>query len=96
MQTCGGKNENDNGNGSLMRIMPVCLYFYEKQKIDNLDDAEVIEKIHAVSALTHAHQRSKIACGLYYGYDEIPEEWLEVIQRREWIEELCKLSEEKI
>ena len=29
--------------------------------------------------------------GLFYGYDGIPKEWLEVIQRREWIEDLCKL-----
>ena len=29
---------------------------------------------------------------LYYGYDEIPEEWLAVIQRRDWIEELCKME----
>ena len=27
---------------------------------------------------------------LYYGYDGIPEEWLAVIQRRDWIEELCR------
>ena len=27
--------------------------------------------------------------GLYYGYENIPEEWLAVIQRREWIEEMC-------
>ena len=27
--------------------------------------------------------------GLYYGYDGIPEEWLAVIQRREWIEAMC-------
>lgn len=27
--------------------------------------------------------------GLYYGYDDIPEDWLGVIQRREWIEDLC-------
>ena len=24
--------------------------------------------------------------GLYYGYDAIPEDWLEAIQRRDWIE----------
>lgn len=28
--------------------------------------------------------------GLYYGYEGIPEKWLQTIQRREWIEELCK------
>ena len=27
--------------------------------------------------------------GLYYGYDDIPDEWLKKIARREWIEELC-------
>ena len=28
----GGKTEWDNGNGSLMRILPVCLYLFERQK----------------------------------------------------------------
>lgn len=28
--------------------------------------------------------------GLYYGYGSIPAEWLEVIQRREWVEEMCR------
>jgi len=28
---CGMCGEYDNGNGSLMRIMPICLYMYEKQ-----------------------------------------------------------------
>ena len=30
--------------------------------------------------------------GLYYGYEAIPKDWLSVIQRREWIEELCKME----
>jgi len=63
---CGGTGEHDNGNGSLMRILPICLYMYEKQKTENLTDEEVIEKVHEASALTHAHMRSKIACGLYF------------------------------
>ena len=28
--------------------------------------------------------------GLYYGYHAIPAEWLEVLQKRDWIEEMCK------
>ena len=28
--------------------------------------------------------------GLYYGYDAIPEDWLGVLQRCEWIEGLCE------
>lgn len=59
---CGGKGENNNGDGSLMRILPCCLYCYEK----GLSDEDAIEIIHNVSGLTHGHIRAKIACGLYY------------------------------
>ncbi len=27
--TCGGRNINDNGNGALMRILPVCIYLWK-------------------------------------------------------------------
>ena len=63
---CGGYGERDNGNGSLMRILPICLYMYEKQKQEDLLDEDVISAVHEVSALTHGHLRSKIACGLYF------------------------------
>jgi len=49
---CG--EEQDNGNGSLMRILPLSY-------IGDID----YETIENVSALTHAHARSKIACVLY-------------------------------
>lgn len=55
---CGGIGEHSNGNGSLMRINPFVLYLYVKDKFD-------IEIIHNASALTHAHPRSQIACGIY-------------------------------
>ncbi len=58
---CGQKSEYDNGNGSIMRIHPVVLYLYDK----DMPLEEKIEIIHNVSALTHAHIRSKIACGIY-------------------------------
>lgn len=51
---CGGTSTHDNGNGSLMRILPLA-YIPEI-------DYETIENI---SALTHGHDRSKIACVLY-------------------------------
>lgn len=66
VQTCGGAEREDNGNGSLMRIMPVCLFLYEKQKKEGMPDDEAVEKIHQVSSLTHAHVISKMGCGLYY------------------------------
>ena len=58
---CGGISENDNGNGSLMRIMPAVLYGIDK----GLTDAEAIDIVHRVGSLTHAHIRANIACGLY-------------------------------
>ena len=62
----GGNREFDNGNGSLMRILPVCLYLYNRQKIICTSEDESIYIIHSVSALTHAHLRSQMACGFYY------------------------------
>ena len=60
--SCGGRGERSNGNGSLMRIMPACLYAYDR----GLSPEDAVGTVHDVSSLTHAHQRSKIACGLYY------------------------------
>lgn len=31
--------------------------------------------------------------GLWYGYDNIPKEWLDVIVKKEWIETLCEQLE---
>ena len=61
-RTSGGHGEKDNGNGSLMRILPAALYCLEK----NLLPREAVEIVHAVGGLTHAHIRSNIGCGLYY------------------------------
>ena len=58
---CGQKSELDNGNGSLMRIYPVVLYLANK----DMPFGEKLEIIHNVSAMTHGHIRSKIACGIY-------------------------------
>ena len=58
---CGRSGERDNGNGSLMRIHPVVLYLANK----DMPIEEKIEKVHTMSALTHAHERSKIGCGIY-------------------------------
>jgi tyrosine-protein phosphatase YwqE/ADP-ribosylglycohydrolase len=65
--TCGKTGEYANGNGALMRILPACLYYYEMEKKFPKDmTADVIGGIDAISGLTHNHQRSKMACGLYY------------------------------
>lgn len=54
----GGTDEYSNGNGSLMRIHPFSLFLYTKGNFD-------LQIIHNASALTHAHKRSQMACGIY-------------------------------
>lgn len=55
----GGKVENSNGNGSLMRILPMA-YCHR-----NLTLGELLARVHDVSAITHAHARSQMSCGIY-------------------------------
>ena len=50
---CGGKAEWDNGNGSLMRILPLAFTDCRYQMVN------------AVSSLTHAHEISLEACRIY-------------------------------
>ena len=64
---CGGTSEMDNGNGSLMRILPLAFYFH---KVPPQSHREFWDIIHEASALTHAHKRSQIACGLYLSVAE--------------------------
>lgn len=56
---CGQNSEWDNGNGSLMRMLPFALYTYY-QKFAN-----PLEVIHNASRLTHSHERSLVGCGIY-------------------------------
>ncbi len=55
----GGMMEDDNGNGSLMRIMPLLF------SIKDLPIEERYKKIKEVSAITHAHFRAVFACFIY-------------------------------
>lgn len=55
---CGGKGERENGNGSLMRVLPLALWH------TGADD-ELVNAACAQSVLTHAHLRSQMACALY-------------------------------
>lgn len=64
-EKCGGTGEYDNGNGSLMRIAPIILYLYATGHDLTEHDQEGYDIIHKVSALTHAHPRSQMGCGIY-------------------------------
>ena len=61
---CGLKGEDNNGNGSLMRILPVALYSYYKK----INEDEIIELTNDISSLTHAHEISKLGCYIYVRY----------------------------
>ncbi len=63
---CGGDEEWNNGDGSLMRIMPACIYCTVMETSGMYTDRDAIDAIHSVGGLTHAHIRSNIACGLYF------------------------------
>lgn len=52
--------EEDNGNGSLMRILPLAFYLKDEEDIDKL-----YQTVKEVSAITHGHFRSVFACFVY-------------------------------
>lgn len=58
-EQAGGQAADDNGNGSLMRILPVALRLARRP----LD--EIAEIATRASRLTHAHPRSCLACSIY-------------------------------
>ena len=56
----GGASKYDNGNGSLMRILPLAFYLKDEKDLD-----KKFKIIHDVSDITHRHNISKIACSIY-------------------------------
>jgi ADP-ribosyl-[dinitrogen reductase] hydrolase len=56
----GGMHEDTNGNGSLMRILPAVLRF-ASEPLESFSD-----RLEKVSAITHGHARSRMAC-VFYG-----------------------------
>lgn len=62
---CGGTGTYDNGNGSLMRILPLALYLHRTMGQEFPRKPEACQIIHNASALTHAHPISLIACDIY-------------------------------
>jgi ADP-ribosylglycohydrolase len=56
--TSGPTEENSNGNGSLMRVMPLALWHQG-------EDHELIRDARVQSKVTHGHLRSQLACAIY-------------------------------
>ena len=55
----GLDDEYSNGNGSLMRILPLAYYLFGKNQ------EEQFETTHNVSRITHGHIRAQISCGIF-------------------------------
>ncbi|ETP70944.1 ADP-ribosylglycohydrolase [Lachnospiraceae bacterium JC7] len=69
--SCGESDEYSNGNGSLMRIMPVSLNNCTETEFwcdSYIEDAAL--DAHNISKLTHAHPRSQMAC-LFEAYGRL-------------------------
>lgn len=63
-EQCGGTSEMDNGNGAMMRILPLVYYCYAK-KMEEKDIYEIVKK---VSSITHGHEISIMGCFIYVMY----------------------------
>ena len=55
----GSRDPYSNGNGSLMRILPVAVAGHE------MSDADMIPLVEQASCITHGHPRSQMACVFY-------------------------------
>lgn len=63
-ENCGSKNEMENGNGSLMRILPIAYYCYYCE----YDEEKIYDVVKRVSSITHAHEVSILGCYIYVMY----------------------------
>ena len=61
----GGSSEGSNGNGSIMRILPIAFVIYFLSKKYSFSDDEKMKAIHNLSSLTHGHKRAQMGCGIY-------------------------------
>ena len=63
-ERCGGTSEMDNGNGSMMRILPLVYYCFAKK----MNEKEIYEVVKNVSSITHGHEISVMGCYIYVMY----------------------------
>ena len=56
--------EDSNGNGSLMRMLPIAYYCYSA----HLNTSDVLDVVKKVSYITHAHEVSVLGCYIYVLY----------------------------
>lgn len=86
----GGVDEYSNGNGSLMRVLPLVLWHQGS-------DAALVEDAEQQSCVTHAHPRSLVCCALYCLWarnllNETGDEWNTAV---EFLRDFYKHHEDK-
>ena len=74
----GSTDVHENGNGSLMRTLPLALWHQGS-------DAELVRDAHLQSHVTHAHLRSQVCCALYCLWarrilNEVATPWEDAVQ----------------
>jgi len=73
----GPNHEHANGNGSLMRVLPLALWHQGS-------DFDLVRDAHAQSQVTHGHLRAQVCCALYCLWarrllQEVPDAWAEAV-----------------
>ncbi|AFY60890.1 ADP-ribosylglycohydrolase family protein [Synechococcus sp. PCC 6312] len=56
----GASHQETCGSGALMRTLPLAFHYFR-----HLNFPQLLQEIHQTSAITHAHRRSQMACGIY-------------------------------
>lgn len=62
--SCGSASINNNGNGSLMRMLPIALYTYYEDIVDD----RLLDIVKKASMITHAHEYSIMGCYIFVKY----------------------------
>ena len=84
-EKCGETSEMSNGNGSLMRILPLSYYCFAKKK----NEQEIFEIVRKVSSITHGHETSIMGCFIYVMYG------IELLSNRNLIQAYKKIKKIK-
>ena len=124
----GGKSEYDNGNGSLMRILPLAFYLKDEEELKyfnrvlsgdiyKLDESEIKSSGYVIDTLeaalwcvltTNSYKEAVLKAvnlgqdtdtvgavtgglvDIYYGMDQIPNEWIVAIKNKKLINNLSQ------
>lgn len=63
-EECGLTGIQDNGNGSLIRMLPIAYYLVASKA----KERDILEVVRSVSSITHAHEISICGCYIYVRY----------------------------